>query len=97
MNEHEIPIPRCFSDSRVLVPNAVQSVSQNKAQRQFWDADAQRMRCKALPDSAPATAARRQGTDKPPGAPAASQTWRLAQKAAAKGRIEKSKDFNKAF
>lgn len=35
MNEHDIPIPRCFSDSRVLVPDAVQSVSQNKAQRQF--------------------------------------------------------------
>ena len=61
MNEREIQIPFFFSDSRVLVPNTVQFVSQNKVQRQFWDADAQRMHCKLRPDSAPGKACTKAG------------------------------------
>lgn len=61
MNEHEIQIPFFFSsESRVLEPNPAQFMSQNKVQKQFWDADAQMMHCKVLPGSASGKACTKQ-------------------------------------
>lgn len=53
------------------------------------------MHCEVLPESAPGKPEGRQGTGKPPRAPAASQECHLTLTAVARVRTEEGKDFKK--